>query len=161
MRNPLLDRSAMILNNRGQWKALLPGQHLASLKNTLKNTPWMTLCFNCCCCCLCCLVFQHDDRVPRWKVSLDLRKFSQRRHSCAIAIWRWTYEIMPPIAMKTPRMLLSPTVRPLVIQPRATIEHVLTCPTTVLETGPVWATIKNCDKLMREAKAPLCIGRKC
>lgn len=47
-----------------------------------------------------------------------------------------TYEIMPPIAMMTPRTDLSPTARPLASHPRATMQQVLTWPTTVLETGP-------------------------
>jgi hypothetical protein len=66
-----------------------------------------------------------------------------------------TYATMPPIAIITPRILLSPTPRPLAIHPRATIEHVFKCPTTVLDTGPVWAMMKNCDMLMRQAKNPL------
>lgn len=48
-----------------------------------------------------------------------------------------TYATIPAIAMKTPITDLSPTARPDVIHPRATIEHVFTCPTTVLDTGPV------------------------
>ena len=32
--------------------------------------------------------------------------------------------------------------------------QVLTWPTTVLETGPVWAMMKNWEMLMSEAKAP-------
>jgi hypothetical protein len=34
------------------------------------------------------------------------------------------------------------------------MEHVLTWPTTVLDTGPVWAMMKNCDILMMHAKNP-------
>jgi hypothetical protein len=49
---------------------------------------------------------------------------------------------------------LSPTARPDVTQPRATMEHVFTWPTTVLETGPVCAMMKNCDMLMMQAKNP-------
>lgn len=48
-----------------------------------------------------------------------------------------TYATIPAIAMNTPITDLSPTARPEVIHPRATIEHVLTWPTTVLDTGPV------------------------
>lgn len=54
-----------------------------------------------------------------------------------------TYPTIPPTAMNTPRTDLSPMARPEVIQPRATMVHVFTCPTTVLETGPVWAMMKN------------------
>ena len=61
---------------------------------------------------------------------------------------------MPPMAMKTPTMDLSPIARPDTIQPRATMVHVFRWPTTVLETGPVWAIMKNCEMLMSEAKAP-------
>ncbi len=64
--------------------------------------------------------------------------------------------MMPPMAMSTPTTLLSPTARPDVIQPRATIEHVLTWPTTVEETGPVWAMMKNWDMLIMQAKKPDC-----
>lgn len=63
--------------------------------------------------------------------------------------------------MKTPMILLSPIARPLVIQPSATIEQVFTCPTTVLDTGPVCAIIKNCDILIREANPPLCNDYLC
>lgn len=48
-----------------------------------------------------------------------------------------TYATIPAIAINTPITDLSPTARPEVIHPRATIEHVFTWPTTVLETGPV------------------------
>ena len=54
--------------------------------------------------------------------------------------------------MKTPISDLSPTARPEVIQPRATIEQVFTWPTTVLDTGPVWAMIKNWDMLIMQAQ---------
>lgn len=37
-----------------------------------------------------------------------------------------TYAIIPPIAINTPSTDLSPTARPDVIQPRATIEQVFT-----------------------------------
>ncbi len=63
------------------------------------------------------------------------------------------------MAIKTPIILLSPTARPLVIQPSATIEQVFKCPTTVLDTGPVCAMMKNCDILIRHAKNPLCSDR--
>lgn len=66
--------------------------------------------------------------------------------------------MMPPMAMKTPKTLLSPTLLPDVIHPRATIEQVLRCPTTVDETGPVCAMMKNCDMLMSAAKSPDCNG---
>lgn len=62
--------------------------------------------------------------------------------------------MIPPMAMKTPITDLSPTARPEVIQPRATMEQVFTCPTTVLETGPVWAMMKNWDMLIMQAKKP-------
>ncbi len=65
-----------------------------------------------------------------------------------------TYVMIPPMAMKTPTTDLSPTARPDVTQPRATMEHVFTWPTTVLETGPVCAMMKNCDMLMMQAKNP-------
>lgn len=48
--------------------------------------------------------------------------------------------------------------RPDVAQPSATMEHVLTWPTTVLDTGPVCAMMKNWEMLMREAKPPDCLG---
>jgi hypothetical protein len=54
-----------------------------------------------------------------------------------------TYAIIPPMATKTPRTDLSPTDRPDVAQPSATMVHVFKCPTTVLETGPVLAMMKN------------------
>ena len=65
-----------------------------------------------------------------------------------------TYAIIPPMATKTPITDLSPTARPDVTQPKATMEHVLTWPTTVLDTGPVCAMIKNCDMLMMQANIP-------
>lgn len=65
-----------------------------------------------------------------------------------------TYAIIPPTATNTPSTDLSPMARPETSQPRPTMVHVLTCPTTVLETGPVWAMMKNCEMLMREAKRP-------
>jgi hypothetical protein len=34
------------------------------------------------------------------------------------------------------------------------MEHVFTWPTTVLDTGPVWAMIKNCDMLIMQANMP-------
>lgn len=64
--------------------------------------------------------------------------------------------MIPPIATITPSTDLSPMARPEVAQPRATMEHVLTWPTTVLETGPVWAIMKNWEMLMSEAKPPDC-----
>ena len=62
--------------------------------------------------------------------------------------------MMPPIAMKTPITDLSPTARPDVSQPKATMEQVLTCPTTVLDTGPVCAMMKNWDILIMQANMP-------
>jgi hypothetical protein len=70
-----------------------------------------------------------------------------------MGLWR-AYAIIPPIATKTPMIDLSPTARPEVIQPIATMEHVLTWPTTVLDTGPVWAMMKNWDILIMQAKNP-------
>ena len=67
------------------------------------------------------------------------------------------YEMMPPMATMTPIMPLSPTDRPPVIQPIVTIEQVLRCPTTVLETGPVEAMMKNCDMLISAANPPDCL----
>lgn len=51
---------------------------------------------------------------------------------------------------------LSPIARPDVSHPSATIVHVLTWPTTVLETGPVCAMMKNCEMLISAAKPPDC-----
>lgn len=65
-----------------------------------------------------------------------------------------TYEMIPPTATNTPITDLSPTALPELNQPRATIVHVFTCPTTVLETGPVCAMMKNCDILITQAKSP-------
>ncbi len=62
--------------------------------------------------------------------------------------------MMPPRAVRTPKIDLSPMARPEEAQPRATMVHVLTWPTTVLETGPVWAMMKNCEMLIRAAKNP-------
>lgn len=62
--------------------------------------------------------------------------------------------MMPPMAVNTPRIDLSAMARPEVIQPSATMVHVLTWPTTVLETGPVWAMMKNWEMLMSAAKPP-------
>jgi len=67
---------------------------------------------------------------------------------------RKTHDIIPPIATNTPITDLSPTARPDVIQPSATMVQVFTWPTTVLDTGPVCAMIKNCDMLMMQAKKP-------
>lgn len=65
-----------------------------------------------------------------------------------------TYVMIPPTATKTPMADLSRTALPELSQPRATIEQVFTCPTTVLETGPVCAMMKNCDMLIMNAKNP-------
>jgi hypothetical protein len=62
--------------------------------------------------------------------------------------------MMPPMAIKTPITDLSPTARPDVSQPKATMEQVFTCPTTVLETGPVCAMMKNWDILIMQANMP-------
>lgn len=69
--------------------------------------------------------------------------------------------MIPPMAIITPSTDLSPMARPDVAQPRATIEHVLTCPTTVLDTGPVWAIMKNWEMLISEAKPPDCRAHTC
>jgi hypothetical protein len=65
-----------------------------------------------------------------------------------------TYAIIPPMATKTPITDLSPTARPDVTQPRATMEQVLTWPTTVLDTGPVCAMMKNWDMFIMQANNP-------
>lgn len=44
--------------------------------------------------------------------------------------------------------------RPETNQPRATMVQVFRWPTTVLETAPVCAMMKNWEMLMREAKKP-------
>jgi hypothetical protein len=62
--------------------------------------------------------------------------------------------MMPPMAIKTPITDLSPTARPDVSQPKATMEQVFTCPTTVLDTGPVCAMMKNWDILIMQANMP-------
>lgn len=56
--------------------------------------------------------------------------------------------------MTTPSTDLSATARPEESQPRATMVHVFTWPTTVLDTGPVWAMIKNWDILIMQAQKP-------
>lgn len=65
-----------------------------------------------------------------------------------------TYDIIPERAMITPRTDLSVAGRPEVIQPRETMVHVFTWPTTVLDTGPVWAMMKNWDMLIMQAQRP-------
>lgn len=65
-----------------------------------------------------------------------------------------TYNIIPESAMKTPITDLSATARPEESQPRVTMVHDFTWPTTVLETGPVWAMIKNWDILIIQAQKP-------
>ena len=62
--------------------------------------------------------------------------------------------MIPPTAMKTPRTDLSPTERPEVAQPSAMMVQVLRWPTTVLDTGPVWAMMKNWEMLISDAKPP-------
>jgi hypothetical protein len=59
--------------------------------------------------------------------------------------------MMPPMAIKTPITDLSPTARPDVSQPKATMEQVFT---TVLDTGPVCAMMKNWDILIMQANMP-------
>jgi hypothetical protein len=56
--------------------------------------------------------------------------------------------------MATPSTDLSAAVRPEMAHPRATIVHVFTWPTTVLDTGPVWAIMKNWDMLIKQAQKP-------
>ena len=62
--------------------------------------------------------------------------------------------MIPPTAINTPMTDLSPTDLPDVAQPSATIVQVFRCPTTVLDTGPVWATMKNCEILIKDANRP-------
>lgn len=64
------------------------------------------------------------------------------------------YAIMLPMATIAPAMDLSATGRPEMAQPIATIVHVLRWPITVLDTGPVWATMKNWDILISDARPP-------
>lgn len=95
-------------------------------------------------------------------VSVEVKKRTSPGFNCNL---KWaphvevkseTYAMIPPIAIMTPRTDLSPMARPDVAQPRATMEHVLTWPTTVLDTGPVWAMMKNWEMLISEAKPPDC-----
>lgn len=65
-----------------------------------------------------------------------------------------TYEMIPPMAINTPMTDLSPIALPEDIQPSVTMVHVFRWPTTVLETGPVCATMKNWEMLMSAAKPP-------
>lgn len=65
-----------------------------------------------------------------------------------------TYPMMPARAMSRPRTHMSATARPEESQPRTTMMHVLLWPTTVLETGPDCAMMKNWETLMRTARAP-------
>jgi hypothetical protein len=65
-----------------------------------------------------------------------------------------TYDIIPPTAMRIPITDLSAAPRPETAQPSATIVQVFTWPTTVLDTGPVCAMMKNWDMLMVQAKRP-------
>lgn len=67
---------------------------------------------------------------------------------------RMTYAMIPATAASTPITALSPMARPDIIQPMAMMVHVLRWPTTVLDTGPVWATMKNWDILINEANTP-------
>lgn len=58
------------------------------------------------------------------------------------------------MATTTPTMDLSPIGRPETIQPSATMVQVFRWPTTVLDTAPVCAMMKNCDMLIKEANKP-------
>lgn len=62
--------------------------------------------------------------------------------------------VIPAMATTTPKMDLSAMGRPETNQPRATMVQVFRWPTTVLETAPVCAMMKNWEMLMREAKKP-------
>lgn len=64
------------------------------------------------------------------------------------------------MATTTPKMDLSPMGRPETNQPRATMVQVFRWPTTVLDTAPVCAMMKNWEMLMREAKKPDLGGRQ-
>jgi hypothetical protein len=64
--------------------------------------------------------------------------------------------MMPPSAMKMPPKLPSLSDFPLWNQPAAMMRHVLEWPTTVLLTGPASLMIRNCERLMRQARKPLC-----
>ena len=66
------------------------------------------------------------------------------------------YAIIPPMAITVPTKLPSLRALPLVIQPVATIRQVFEWPTTVLLTGPASLMIRNCERLMRQARMPLC-----
>ena len=55
-----------------------------------------------------------------------------------------SYIVIPPMATMTPETN----------QPRATMVQVFKWPTTVLDTAPVCAMMKNWEMLMREAKRP-------
>lgn len=59
----------------------------------------------------------------------------------SFSFYKFTYAIIPPMAINTPIIAVSPTDLPDVAQPTATMVQVFTWPTTVLETGPVWATM--------------------
>lgn len=81
------------------------------------------------------LFFQHNHRITvDWSAGLQ---------TAEEAGYGSTHAIMPPMAIRTPMTDLSPMARPDIIQPRPTIVQVLTWPTTVLDTGPVWAMMKN------------------
>lgn len=62
--------------------------------------------------------------------------------------------MIPPTAIDTPTTDLSPTDLPDVAQPSATIVQVFKWPTTVLDTGPVCAMMKNWEILIKLAKKP-------
>ncbi|MBE3050281.1 hypothetical protein IMZ48_48850 [Candidatus Bathyarchaeota archaeon] len=65
-----------------------------------------------------------------------------------------SYMVIPPMATTTPIMDLSPIGRPDTNQPRATMVQVFRWPTTVLDTAPVCAMMKNCEMLIRQANRP-------
>lgn len=70
-----------------------------------------------------------------------------------------SYIVIPPMATMTPKMDLSPMGRPETSQPSATMVQVFRWPTTVLETAPVCAMMKNWEMLIREANRPDWIRR--
>lgn len=73
---------------------------------------------------------KHDNRIALGNMLVTFTLTSLKEE------WK-TYAIMPPTAIRTPRIDLSPTDLPDVIHPKATMRHVFKWPTTVLDTGPV------------------------
>lgn len=68
-------------------------------------------------------MFKHHYRVSgNFVRMLDTRA----RKMTVFLSFEGTYPIIPPTATNTPMTDLSPTARPDVIQPKATIEHVFT-----------------------------------